>query len=335
MLREAVDSALANVVLTPAEPDPQALSRRHWSLAAEMGWTAADIDEAHGGLGLGLAYIADICESAGRHLFCGPFAETAVLLPSVAREVETLSALLPGVAAGDVRVAYAEASIPDGSGGSVSFAPVEHALQATHLAVIEESGGELRVLITDLDGAEISPLQSMDLSVSVARVVLPDPSRCPPITLGAEATRRVLSAMHIAVGADLLGVGEAALARTVEHVSSRKQFGRPIGAFQALKHRLADVHTALRTARLALAHGVGDGATFQDTRAARTLAADAAMRATATAIQLHGGSGFSWELDLHLFLKRARRLNARTGGTNRLRASAGNDYIERTIAARA
>ena len=104
LLRNAVAEALAeaapNAILTTGgalEP----IAKRHWALAAEMGWTAAFVPEADGGLGLGLPQIADICEQMGRHLFCGPFVETAVLLPALAAEApDIFGPLLAGVVAG-------------------------------------------------------------------------------------------------------------------------------------------------------------------------------------------------------------------------------------------
>ncbi|MFC3133187.1 hypothetical protein ACFOHM_09430, partial [Microbaculum marinum] len=225
MVRSAVASALAEVAPTP-ESDFASVAETHWQLAVRMGWTATMIAESNGGLGLGLGYVADVCEEAGRNLFCGPLLETAVLLPLVARETGALSDLLPGIVSGDVRAAYAEAGFDDHP-AALSLSPVEHAAGATHVCHLEERAGSLRVAIIEADNAAFTDLQAMDPSASVARVDVADRSACLGFVLDAPAAERVLTALHVAVAADLLGVGEAALSRTVEHVRERRQFGQP------------------------------------------------------------------------------------------------------------
>lgn len=331
-LREAVAAALEDVALSSSHDDLPALARQHWQLATEMGWTAALVPEHQGGLALGMGFAADLCEEAGRHLFCGPLAETAVLLPALARETKQFEELLPSVASGAVRLAYAE---PDRLDGTTVSALAEHALEATHFIFVHQREEDLEILLAPAGSVAVSLLQPMDPSSTVGRAELANPRDCISHVFDATAARRVLAALHIAVAADLLGVGEAALARTVAHVLERKQFGQQIGRFQAIKHRLADVHTALTAARLAVARAIGANACFDDARHARILAADAATRATAAAVQLHGGLGFSWELELHFYLKRARRLNARNGGTIPLRAAAGESIIAAALAASA
>jgi alkylation response protein AidB-like acyl-CoA dehydrogenase len=331
-LREAVAGTLKDVALSSSHDDLPALARQHWRLAAEMGWTAALVPENLGGLALGMGFAADLCEEAGRHLFCGPLTETAVLLPALAREAPQLEELLPSVASGVVRLAYAESDRLDGT--TVS-ALAEHALAATHFVFLHQRKEELAILLAPAGSVAVTLLQPMDLSSTVGRVELVNPHACISHVLDAAAARRVLAGLHVAVAADLLGVGEASLARTVVHVLERKQFGQQIGRFQAIKHRLADVHTALSAARLAVAQAVGPDATFEDARHARILAADAATKATAAAIQFHGGLGFSWEFELHFYLKRARRVSARNGGTISLRAEAGESIIAAALAASA
>lgn len=337
LLRSAVADALAgsapNAALTSASFDPEEVPASHWRLAAEMGWTGAFIAEDDGGLGLGLNHIADICEEMGRHLFCGPFAETAVLIPALAREIGGgFADLLAGIGAGEVRIGYAETTIAEPADGLI-ISPVEHAPAATHLLFLDrDERGEMRLLLVESGQAAIEELQPMDPTAPVARIKLPGHLQGERHVLAPAAAERLLAPMQVAVAADLLGVGEAALARAVEHAKTREQFDQAIGAFQAVKHPLADCHTALSGARLAIAHAARDGAVPGDARLARILAADAALKATATALRTFGGAGFSWEVDLHLYLKRARRLNARNGGTASLRGRAGELFIERALA---
>jgi hypothetical protein len=146
------------------------------------------------------------------------------------------------------------------------------------------------------------------------------------------AARRALAPYHLAIAADLLGVAKAALARTVGHVLNRTQFGQPIGRFQSVKHRLADCHTVLANARLAVGRSAMHDADWRAATMARVIAAEAALKITSDAIQLHGALGFSWESDLHLYFKRARRLHARSGGTESVRAGLGEGFIESMLA---
>lgn len=339
LLRNAVFDALLdaapNAALTSDVFDADETSSRHWRLAAEMGWTSVLVQEDVGGMGLGLAHVADICEAMGRHLFCGPFAESGVLIPALAREIGCgFAALLPGVASGEIRIGYAESAVAGQTNvDGLIISPVEHAPAATHLLFVDsDDTGAMHILLVESGQMDLRCLQPMDPTVPVAQVTLDNRLQGERHVVAAAAAERVLASMHVAVAADLLGIGEASLGRAVEHAKTRKQFGQAIGAFQAVKHRLADCRTALSSARLAIAYAVRDSAVAEDARLARILAADAAINATATALHTHGGAGFSWELDLHLYLKRARRLNSRNGGTTFLRGKAGDVFIERALA---
>jgi alkylation response protein AidB-like acyl-CoA dehydrogenase len=336
-LRGSVSSALRaaapHAALT-SSCGGQGMTEAHWALAIDGGWTGAFVPETDGGLGLDAAHVADLCEEMGRQLFCGPFIETAVLLPALAREVDGfLPDLLSGVVAGTVRVGYAERD-PVGPAVDVDWiSPVEHGAQSTHLVVFEDVGPRgLEILIADAPSfADVEVLRPMDPTTSVARIRLAAPKAVERFTLAPDTADGFRSLMHIAIAADLLGVGEAALERAVNHANTRVQFGRAIGSFQAVKHRLADCRTSLMGARLAIAHAVRPGAGAEDARLARILAAETALECAAAAIQTHGGLGISWELDVHLYLKRARRLNARNGGTAKLRVDAGSAFVNRVL----
>jgi alkylation response protein AidB-like acyl-CoA dehydrogenase len=339
VLRAAVSEALRSIApharLAGANGDARAIADEHWKLAVEMGWPGAAIDEAAGGLGIDALHVADLCEEMGRHLFCGPFVETAVLLPALARHAGgRFAELLDGVIAGTVRMALVEvdtSTMPAGAAWEV--APVDHAAFATHLAVLARDGaGQVGVSVVEAGAAAIEPLQAMDPTTPVGRVRLAAPPDAVVIRLDAGSLRRIMAPVHVAVAAEQLGIGEAALARVVGHVRTRSQFGGPIGRFQAIKHRLADAHTALTGARLAVAHAAGHAGDAGAAELARVIAADAAMRIAADSIQFHGGMGFSWEMDAHLYLKRALRLQARHGGAARLRKAAGDTFIDAVIA---
>jgi alkylation response protein AidB-like acyl-CoA dehydrogenase len=137
---------------------------------------------------------------------------------------------------------------------------------------------------------------------------------------GAEALARTLDVAAVAVAAEAVGGAEAILDLTVAYAKDRHQFGRPIGSFQAIKHRLADVLLATDSADLLVgwAAGVAAGEERSDLPAAaaqaKAAATDAFVQAAATAIQVHGGIGFTWEHDAHLFFKRAKALQLLLGG---------------------
>ncbi len=338
-LRAAVASARVDAaphgILTAQDAGAESVTIDHWRLAARMGWTAALVDEARGGLGLSFPHVADLCEETGRNLFCGPYAETAIFLPAIAREAGgVLDDLLPAVATGDVRVAYAEADLDAAAlGMPLLFDVVEHAPRATHLVVVDQkSDGMLGILLADLSDIAVEPLLPMDPTTPVGRIKLGSTAAGQTFRFDSEPRERICRVMNIATAADLLGCGEVALARAVDHASMRKQFGSAIGAFQAIKHRLADCYTALNCARLAIADAVRDDARTGDSELARILAGEAALRATSAAIQIHGGLGFSWEVDVHLYFKRAHRLAARNGGTGYLRATSTDRFIGQVLA---
>lgn len=338
LLRQMVEDALAdaapNAALTSAASGGGEPAASHWALASQLGWLGTLVPEEAGGMGLGLLHIADLCEVMGRNLFCGPFVETAVLLPVLACEIGgEFGQLLPDALAGTAQIGFCEVDEADvGEAAALSVSPVEHALSATHFLFFREaSDGRVSLMLARSADAEVTPLQAMDLTCPVARVDIEASSARIWHTPGEGGASRILTALHVAIAADLLGTGEAALARTVDHVRGRKQFGTQVGAFQAIKHRLADCYMALSGARLAISHAARDQASSHDAVLARVLAGDAARKATSAAIQLHGALGFSWEVDLHLYLKRMLRLSGRNGGANRLRAEAGATFIDTLI----
>lgn len=332
-LRRACEDALRDVApnaeIAAGHFDADQTAGRHWALAVELGWTAALVPEIDGGLGLDDAHVADICEAMGQTLFCGPFTETAVLVPALAREApDIFAALQADVAAGRARVGYGEAAATR-NGATLVFQPVEHAAAATHILHLDHSAdGGLRVTLAPGSAFVVEMLQPLDPTASVGRVTVAGAALVESCVLTPGQAGRVLAPLHIAIAADLLGTGEAALARAVEHARTRRQFGQPIGFFQGIKHRLADCRTALTGARLAIARAARERADPGTAQLARILAADAASTATATALRTLGGAGFSWEVDLHLYMKRARRLSARNGGTTALRRMATDDFID-------
>lgn len=325
-LRDSVTTAMRDALARTTGGGDTDDHAAHWQLAVEMGWLGATIPEASGGLALGLGFAADLCEEAGYNRFNGPLIETAVLLPALATECPALAPLLDGVMTGAVRLALAE--VGSDAGEAVL---AQQTAAATHVAILRMGTDRVSGTVLPHAACRLQPLQPLDPGSSIARVEVIDQAAAVPVSLSDAAAARVLRAMYVALAADLLGTGAAALTRSIAHVLERQQFGQPIGRFQAIKHRLADIHTALDAAQLAIAGAVRDGASTLDAAIARTLAAEAALMATRAAIQLHGGLGFSWESGLHLYLKRALRLNATAGGTRALRQAVGDLMITNAL----
>lgn len=333
MLRDAAARTLAEVAPHVALTQGEDLSADpvgyHWGLAAEMGWTGIIIPEDHGGAGLGLGEAADIVEEMGAHLFCGPYIASAILLPTLAPQLGAAAErLLQGVAEGTVRVGLAttEASVP--LHGTRALPLVEYAKGATHFLELVREESRTTFVLSSAERATVEYRQAMDETAPIGAVALPADSEIARVSYSAEDAERILLPVHVLTAVELVGIAHAALDRAVIHVRNRKQFGEPIGRFQAIKHRLADGYTMLMHARLAVIEAIAHPDELDAAQIARVIAADAALKVTSDCIQFYGGMGFSWETDAHLYLKRARRLHGSFGGTSALRRRAGDRFIE-------
>ncbi|ROQ36380.1 alkylation response protein AidB-like acyl-CoA dehydrogenase [Streptomyces sp. PanSC19] len=274
-----------------------ALGRALWARLAEAGVLALAVPERHDGLGpLPLELVVAFTE-LGRHAVPGPLVETvaaAALLDRV--DDPTAAARLPQIASGKAVVSLCVPAV----GGP-------YALDADAAdAVFVVEGDTLRLAET------AGPVQpSADPARRLARplggIVL---ARGPEVAAAAAHAAEVAA---LATAAQSLGVGRALLDRTVEYVKQRTQFGVAIGSFQAVKHRLADTLLALEFARpllhsaaLALAEGAAHASA--EIAAAKVTAGEAAYAAARTALQLHGAVGYTEELDLALWIRKARPL---------------------------
>lgn len=264
-----------------------------WARLADTGLFALAADEAHGGLGLMPPELAGGFVELGRAGVPGPVVETAaaaVLLTRLGDEA-LAKRFLPGLVAGETS---ATLTLPGGGPYALD------ADAATHLFTVSPAG-ELRL------ASAAGPLRtSLD---PARRLALPDGGG-ELLATGPAVTAAARDAAHWArllTAAQCLGTGEALLARTVEYAKQRTQFGTAIGGFQAVKHRLADTLLGLEFARpllwaaaLSLAPG--------EVAAAKLTAGEAAYAAAMTALQLHGAVGYTEELDLSLWLRKARPL---------------------------
>jgi alkylation response protein AidB-like acyl-CoA dehydrogenase len=319
--------------------------RAVWKQMADLGWLGILVPERYGGLGLGLAEMALVAKGLARALAPEPLTAAAVLAAAAlaASESEPLKrGQLPRLVSGECLPALAwqeqagtldplaiEASATPFEGGyklngmkrfvagaaqADAFLVSARANDGIVLLWVPRDAAGARVALEPLaDGRSFGTLDLVDALV---------PQGCVAATgaAAAEALSRALDHGAVIAGAELLGVGERALEMTLEYLKTRVQFGKPIGAFQALQHRAVDlyIHKELAAAVLEEALAALDGGPAPPQRAAiasrvKARCAEAALKITREAIQLHGAIGFTDEYDAGLYLKRALTLAAWLG----------------------
>ena len=307
--------AAARATLAEGSPHPAEI----WSAAADLGWMGLAVAEEHGGSGFGLSELAVVLEAQGHELCPGPF------LPSVAAAVvidrcasDSLRAqLLPGLADGSTVGALAvSGNVTIGSDLVVTGeSPAVLGAPDADLLVVA-AGADVVVLDASqkdsADGVTVTELKSLDTTRSIGSVALRgvtvDEDR---VLRGAALKARTV--FRILASAEAVGVSWASLEMAVEYAKVREQFGRTIGTFQAVKHHAANMLVNAEETTAA----TWDAARADDLESAWFAAAVAASHAIRTQvfnsqnnIQLHGGIGFTWEHDAHLYLRRARTLSA-------------------------
>lgn len=286
-----------------------------WAAGRDLGWNGLAIAEEHGGSGFGLAELAVVLEAQGRELCPGPFLPTvsaAVVIDRCASD-SVRAQLLPGLADGSTVGALGlSGSISVGSDLVVTgeSPAVLGAPDAGVLVLI--AGDDVVIVDGTADGVTVTALEPLDTTRSVGSVELRGVS-VPEDRVLRGAARKARTVFRILASAEAVGVSWAALDASVEYAKVREQFGRTIGTFQAVKHHAANmlVNAEETTA------STWDAARADDLDSAWFAAAVAASHAIRTQvfnaqynIQLHGGIGFTWEHDAHLYLRRARMLAA-------------------------
>jgi alkylation response protein AidB-like acyl-CoA dehydrogenase len=308
-----------------------------WKGVAEMGWLGAVVPEEQGGAGLGYLELVLIAEEVGRSLAPIPFSssvalctEAILIAGSDAQKKQWLPRLASGDAIGTVAIAEGPGD-PDAASVATRFAggkltgtklPVLDG-EAAGVAVVVAQGGSGPVLaLVDLaaKGVTRTPIESFDPSRTLAKLELRD---APAELLGsahggAERIATLLDRAAVVIGFEQLGGATRALEMTREFAMGRYAFGRPIASFQAIKHRLADLYAKIEIARsngyyAAWALSSGSDELPLAACSFRAAASDAFEAAAQEMIQIHGGVGFTWEYDCHLFYRRARWLAASIG----------------------
>lgn len=288
----------------------RAAGRAVWRQLSGLGVTGLAVPERCGGAGASPLDLVVACQELGHHAVPGPVAESLAAVPQL---LAGLAAAAPGHPAPDLaaRCAAWLARLAAGELLGTLAAP-------PRLPYAADAGPAGLVLLARAGSVWLASPGAQHQSVDGTRR-LAEPHGTELLADGPAAARAVDQAVRLgtlASAAQLLGAGRALLQTSVRHATERAQFGRPIGSFQAVKHRLADVAIGLEFARplldaAAVTVAVGDGASStagRDVSAARVACADAAYRAARTALQVHGAIGYTEEHDLSLWLTKVRAL---------------------------
>jgi alkylation response protein AidB-like acyl-CoA dehydrogenase len=314
---------------------PNGFEEPVWKEIADLGWAGIALGEERGGAGYGVVERCLLLEEMGRVLYGGPYLSSAVLAGdalALAAGTQAAEELLPGVLDGSRRATLVAGGdllsdanpagavqarggdggyLLSGSGGLVIDAGTAELLLV--VAELEDGGVGLFALASSAEGVTLSPGATIDHTRKTGLVELAEAParRIDEEGDSAAALARVLDRGAIALAAEMVGGAQQALEMTVAYLNEREQFGGPIGRFQALKHRLADISVTIDGAR----EGVYAAADALDSgelehvpmmaAAAKSAASDAYTLATGEAIQLHGGIGFTEEHDIGLYYKRA------------------------------
>lgn len=286
-----------------------------WSAATELGWIGLAIGEDFGGSGFGLAELAVVLECQGRQLCPGPFlpsVSAAVVIDRCAPE-SVRAQLLPALATGETVGALGVSGSLSVSSDLVVTGESSAVLGAPDADVLVLAAGD-DVVVVDVgaEGVTVTAVEPLDTTRSTGSVALRE------VTVPADrvlrgAARNARTVFRILASAEAVGVSWAALEMAVEYAKVREQFGRTIGTFQAVKHHAANMLVDAEVATAA----TWDAARADDLDSAwfpAAVAASHAIRAQVfnaqNNIQLHGGIGYTWEHDAHLYLRRARMLAA-------------------------
>jgi len=292
-----------------------ARSPQLWVQLAELGIPGLVVSETHGGMGMDEIDAVLVLEETGRAALAEPVVTTGLVAVRVLEAIgaDLAQTWLPRIAAGDAKVAVGHPSLPFVSD-----------VADADLLLLPDAGGALHALSPDAVSREHQPAN--DPSQRLYRVHFQG-TRDTEVAADAEA----LFALGFDLGAfgssaQLLGAADRMIALAVEYAAQRQQFGKPIGSFQAVKHQLADAKVELEYARPLVyraAHSVAHAHPLRSVHVsmAKLAASEAARRCSRAALQVHGAIGYTWEQDLHLFMRRAWSLDLAFGtrGEHRLR----------------
>ncbi|MCC6848174.1 MAG: acyl-CoA/acyl-ACP dehydrogenase [Deltaproteobacteria bacterium] len=316
---------------------PSALDRALWKKTAALGWAGLTVAEAHGGLGLGAVDLIVLLEEMGKSLCPLPLAATDLAAAALGAlgDGAQQAAWLPKIARGDVvaTVAIAEGSdVPTADGvaaragargtdvtldGTKLFVPDGQHADLLLIAAREGAGVSLFAVPADTPGVTVRPLVVVDATkpaaeIALAGAVVPARNRLGAVGGAWPTLARLVDRQTITHAAEMVGSADAALRLAVEYAKVRRQFGSPIGRFQGVKHRCAEMLCDVESARSlvyyaawAVDHAPDDVPSYASM--AKAAASEALDTAGEECVQIHGAIGYTWECHAHLFYKRGRQ----------------------------
>ncbi|HET9728263.1 MAG TPA: acyl-CoA dehydrogenase family protein [Acidimicrobiia bacterium] len=342
-LRDAIRAVLtkeAPISLARAVVEHRGRADQLWSTMVELGWPGLTIAESWGGTGLGMVELGILTEELGRVIAPGPLLTTASQFVPVVQELGTE----------EQRAHWLGAVASDGCRGTIAIAERGGSFDPTHVtAIVRADGndivlsGEKRFVLEADDADEIivvgrepnsagadglaavvvpasavrsTALHAVDgsrslVDVALENVRLPASRRLAGATDVARGLQRALETSTVALALEMVGTAQTIFDLTLEYAKHRKQFGVPIGSFQAIKHKFADMMIALERARAtgyfaALTIAEDDARRASATSVAKAAAGDCQRLLAKEGIQIHGGIGYTWEHDMHLLVKRLK-----------------------------
>jgi len=310
----------------------EGFDRELWARLGDLGILGLLTDEDYGGFGAGPVELQMLMEVAGEYLLCAPFLASSVIAASLvgqSDDADKKRELLPRIASGQSiatvamtgdRGLWAEDDITvsaragDGAtvlDGTASF--VLHGLNADCLLVLARHDGAIALFEVDpkAEGITSKPLPVNDPTLRISSVRFNQVAATPVSGVGIRELEKTLDLARIALAAENAGGARKIFEITIDYISNRFQFGRPVGGFQALKHMAADllieVESACSSARHA-AQALASGSDEADILVplASFVTADVFREVSAQAIQMHGGIAYTWEYPAHLYWRRAR-----------------------------
>lgn len=344
-LRESVAGVLAeqcgSTELHAFIDGTRKLDRVLWDQAGALGWLGLGIPEQFGGLGMGARGLAILHHELGRQSAPGPFIASLSAAQAIAESGgdAICAAWLPRLASGEISAALPAALDGPGltrSGGGVSGAL--RCLGARDATFVLAPAHDAWVIV-ELAGAEVALAPMWDRTRDVIDVRLADAKPSAVLPAAAATRAAITRTVALAVAADSAGGARSVTERTITYMKAREQFGQPIAGFQALKHRAADLATKLAVADEMVEHAlqrIAAGEPDGDIWAAlaKSLVTEACVFITTDCVQLHGGVGFTWDFDPHIFLKRARMNEVLVMPNTALRDRAAADLAAITASGR-
>jgi alkylation response protein AidB-like acyl-CoA dehydrogenase len=310
-----------------------------WKEMAQLGWLGLALPEDAGGSALGLVETAILQEELGRAACPSPYLPTVLAAMAIDRfgSPAQKSRWLPAVASGSARatVALMERELDWGAGstqmraeerggkvvltGVKQFVPWAHVADVILVPALAGSAPAVFAVDSSAPGVTVKPLTSMDPGLRLSTVTLDGATVAGEARLpSAGALDFLLLRGAVGAAAEMLGAARRCLDMAVDYAKVREQFGQPIGSFQAIRHKCAEMllevensHAAVYYAAWSLEHGADDGPLSASV--AKAYVSEASRKVCGDAIQVHGGIGFTWEYDLHLYFKRAKALEPMYG----------------------